>query len=245
MNLAEQAASEFNHHVAGLVLIAIAVLVLAGMAPRFRFAKYAWPLLFIALGLFLAAWSDAEIWPRGTLSWSWLIQHDAEARQHKIYAALLLGIGIVELLRARGYLMGRWRRWAFPMLALCGAALLTMHAHGGTSGISKTPPTTLAMAAEIPAAESHMHHHHEGPGDAESHTSAAGGDVAAAAAHGNHQMDASMIRIKREHLWMTVVGVALAFFKFLADSPSSRRLVQAAWPTAMACLGVLLVFYRE
>jgi hypothetical protein len=244
MNLAEQAASEFNHHVAGLFLIAIAVLVLAGMVPRLRFARYTWPVLFIALGLFLAAWSDAEIWPRGTLSWSWLMQHDAEARQHKIYAALLLGIGIVELIRARGHLVGRWRRWAFPMLALCGAALLTMHAHGGTSGISKTPPATLAMAAEVPAADSHMHHH-ELHGNAESHTSAVSGDVAAVSAHGNHVMDASMIKVQREHLWMTVVGVALAFFKFLADSPSSRRLVQAAWPTAMACLGMLLVFYRE
>jgi hypothetical protein len=133
MYFAEKAASEFNHHVAGYALIAIAIIVIAGLLPRLRFARYVWPLLFIALGLFLVAWSDAEIWPRGTLSWTWLIRHDAEARQHKIYALIVIVLGVLELLRARGVLSRGWQRWSFPALAVSGALLLTMHAHVGTA----------------------------------------------------------------------------------------------------------------
>ena len=115
-------ASELNHHLAGYALIAIGALVIAGYsADRFRPLQLIWPFLFVAAGLFLAAWSDAEIWPRGNLSWRFLIHHDLEARQHKIYALLLILIGIIEYLRARSKLNRFWRSWAFPLLALAGA----------------------------------------------------------------------------------------------------------------------------
>src|SRR2546423_2193823 len=68
--------SEFNHHVAGYALIGVGLLVIAGRSREsWRWARLGWPFLFIAAGLFLAAWSDGEMWPRGYLSWTWLIQH--------------------------------------------------------------------------------------------------------------------------------------------------------------------------
>ena len=83
--------SEFNHRAAGWALIAMALLIVCGYAsPKLAFLQKVWPFIFIAVGIFLAVWSDKEIWPRGHLSWTWLIHHDAEARQHKIYAALLI-----------------------------------------------------------------------------------------------------------------------------------------------------------
>jgi hypothetical protein len=112
-------ASELNHHLAGYALIAIGALVIAGYSSeKLRPLQLVWPFLFVAAGLFLAAWSDAEIWPRGNLSWRFLIHHDLEARQHKIYALLLILIGIIEYLRARAKLSRFWRIWAFPLLAL-------------------------------------------------------------------------------------------------------------------------------
>ena len=130
-------ASELNHHLAGYALIAIGALVIAGYSSeKLRPLQLVWPLLFVAAGLFLAAWSDAEIWPRGNLSWRFLIHHDPEARLHKIYALLLILIGIIEYLRARGKLNRFWRTWAFPLLALVGAGLLLFHDHGQTSGAS-------------------------------------------------------------------------------------------------------------
>jgi cell division protein FtsW (lipid II flippase) len=128
--------SEFNHHVAGFALVGVGLLVIAGrFSPRLRWLQLLWPFLFIFAGLFLATWSDAEIWPRGNLSWTWLIHHDPEARQHKVYALLLLAIGVIEYLRARGHLGRFWRTWSFPALAIFGAAFLLMHDHGGNSGV--------------------------------------------------------------------------------------------------------------
>jgi len=130
-----KAPSEFNHHMAGWALMGVGFLVLAGLAsPRLRALRYVWPALFLLAGLFLAFWSDGEIWPRGNLSWAWLLHHDQEARQHKVYALLLIGMGLVEYLRARGALNRFWRVWSFPILAVVGASLLMVHDHTQGSG---------------------------------------------------------------------------------------------------------------
>jgi hypothetical protein len=138
-------ASEQNHRLAGCALVAIGMLVIASHASASHasashasgkpgWLQRIWPFLFVAAGLFLAIWSDGEIWPRGKLSWIWLIHHDAEARQHKIYAILLIAIGTVEYLRVNAKLARFWRIWAFPLLALCGTVLLLFHDHTSGSG---------------------------------------------------------------------------------------------------------------
>jgi hypothetical protein len=128
--------SEFNHHAVGWALIAMALLIGAQYAsPRLEFLQRVWPFIFIAAGIFLMVWSDKEIWPRGQLSWTWLIHHDPEARQHKIYAVLLILMGGIEYLRGKGKLTTFWQRWAFPVLAMFGAVLLLVHDHGGGSGL--------------------------------------------------------------------------------------------------------------
>jgi len=127
--------SELNHHIAGWALMGVGLLQLVALfSPRMKAHRYIWPALFLSAGLFLALWSDGEIWPRGNLNWAWLLQHDAEARQHKIYAVLLIAIGIIEYLRIRGSLTGFWKTWAFPALAATGACLLLVHDHTGGSG---------------------------------------------------------------------------------------------------------------
>ena len=111
-------ASELNHHLLGYALIAIGMLVIgAQSSKRLGPLERVWPFLFVVVGLFLAAWSDKEMWPRGNLSWTWLIHHDAEARQHKIYAVLLVVMGIIECLRVNacictsgGLSAHSWRR---------------------------------------------------------------------------------------------------------------------------------------
>jgi hypothetical protein len=236
--MSEAQASELNHHLAGCILILMAVMAFHGEIYDSR-TRYLWPLLFIALGLFLAAWSDAEIWPRGPLSWSWLIDHDAEARQHKIYAILLISIGTIELFRARGRLAPFVHRWALPALAVCGAWLLTMHAHGGTSGLPAgwTPSQPVALAASDATTTVPSHHDHE-------HMQHA--SVPSGPSHHEHVMSATMLKIQREHLWMTITGMIFAMSKLLADSGTSlSRYMRCVWPSAMALLGILLVLYRE
>jgi hypothetical protein len=94
-------------------------------------------------------WSDEEIWPRGNLNWIWLVHHDAEARQHKIYAILLLAIRAIEHFRTRVKLNRFWQSWVFPLLALFGALFLLFHDHGAGSGASspEARPYVVSWAA--------------------------------------------------------------------------------------------------
>jgi len=258
-------ASELNHHLAGYALIAIGALVIAGYSSeKLRPLQLVWPLLFVAAGLFLAAWSDAEIWPRGNLSWRFLIYHDAEARLHKIYALLLMLIGIIEYLRARGKLNRFWRTWAFPLLALVGAGLLLFHDHGQTSGASSPEARQYmvsgwaARAADAPDSMPGMHHHaletDSPPADDQVGTSTSmeqgSNDMPERQAHSasahSHEMSEGMLRVERQHLWFAVVGLGVALFKFVSDSSLWRRSVALRlWPGFITLLGVLLVFYTE
>jgi hypothetical protein len=256
-------ASELNHHLVGYTLIAIGMLVIAGQSSkRLRPLQYVWPFLFIAAGVFLAAWSDKEMWPRGNLCWTWLIHHDAEARQHKIYAVLLIVIGVIEYLRVNANLNRFWQTWTFPVLALAGAALLLFHDHTAGSGASspearkyvvywladrttKTPVSgstsdLLRYDRTMPASappEAHQAHlepaGHEGT---DRH-------------NGNgqpHRMTAAMAKVEREHLWFALVGVFVVLFKVILDSTIWRRsFVPFLWPSCVAALGMLLVLYTE
>src|SRR4029077_4126170 len=105
------------------------------------------------------------------LNWAWLL-HDAEARQHKIYAILLIAIGIIEYLRSRAKLSRRWAPWAFPALAIFGGVFLFFHDHGGTAGAlgndgrhassvqmnSPEAQRTVSQSAAITGGHDSMHH---------------------------------------------------------------------------------------
>lgn len=126
----DKPSSEMNHHIAGIFLIAIGLSVIWSKNDRSRaWLKWLPPVLFIAAGLFLAAWSDSEIWPRGNLSWLWLLRHDAEARQHKLYALLLIVFGLVEYAQSNPRLRKPWLKIVFPVLCVIGGASLFLHHH--------------------------------------------------------------------------------------------------------------------
>ena len=268
--------SELNHHIAGWALIGIGLLQLVALlSPRLKAQRYIWPALFLSAGLFLALWSDGEIWPRGNLNWAWLLQHDAEARQHKIYAVLLIAIGIIEYMRIRGSLPRFWKTWAFPVLAVIGACLLLIHDHTGGSGAhspeaqaylvnpaldvdgSPRKPESFVTSAKVDPNDS-MHHTSDIPGHGNDMESSAmtmdhsqmmmdapAGESMNAAGH-HHMMTASMLLVEREHMWFMIVGLAIGLFKFLSDSEFVRsRFLPYMWPSCMTLLGVMLVLYRE
>jgi hypothetical protein len=265
--------SELNHHIAGYFLIAIGVMVICGRKyERLRFLQRLWPLLFIGAGLFLAAWSDDEIWPRGDLSWLWLIAHDAEARQHKIYALLLLAIGLVEYLRAHGRLSRRWATWLFPCLAVFGGVLLFFHDHGGhgTHGPVMPSLTPAAMdeghsGALHPAAmyrhisadsgslpRMNMHEHRHQPDlNTPSRSSASnelqqGPESPSDGIHPhNHVMTGAMLKIEQQHMWFAILGFCIALLKYLDDRRPFGQVSRYPWAHCMIALGVLLVLYAE
>lgn len=259
--------SEWNHHIAGYTLICISLLVFAAYKfPKLSSLHRLWPLLFLGAALFLAVWSDKEIWPRGGLPWSWLIHHDPEARQHKLFAALLLAMGIIEYLRSCGRLPRFWKTWVFPMLAVFGASILLVHDHGGSSGlpmgwddaeksarIAKISGTAAGASryADVTGnaaksySQAHITNEHnamEGMHD----TALPGNSSPSPTGHRGHIMTASMGHVRKQHLWFTLIGLAIALFKFVHDGSFwRRRFVPYLWPAAVCLLGISLALYTE
>ena len=262
-----KAPSEFNHHVAGWALIGVGFLVLTSFLSRdLRALRYVWPALFLLAGLFLALWSDAEIWPRGNLSWAWLLHHDQEAGQHKIYALLLITMGIIEYFRACGSINRFWGVGAFPILAIVGAGLLLVHDHTASSGA--TSPEARAYLVNpvldpdgvLPTSdpEPRMDHsmtdldHSDMPMDRPGMDHSAmliGNDPAllkTSSPDHHHHMTPSMLMVEGEHRWFMIVGLGVALFKLVSDGGLwRRRFIPYVWPSGMMLLGLLLVLYRE
>src|SRR6266849_6256356 len=113
--LAWKRESEFNHHLAGLLVLVAGLLILADGSIRQRWAvgRHVWPICFLVSGVFLLIFSDTELWPFGEQSWYFGLTHHKEVLQHKVFAVLLLAVGVIELQRARGILKARWAGWVF------------------------------------------------------------------------------------------------------------------------------------
>ncbi len=123
--------SEFNHHLAGFLVLVAGLLILADGSIRQRWAagRHVWPICFLVSGIFLLIFSDTELWPFGEQSWYFGLTHHMEVLQHKVFAVLLLVLGVIELQRARGTLKARWSGWVFPLVAAAGSLLLLFHDH--------------------------------------------------------------------------------------------------------------------
>jgi copper resistance protein D len=129
--LVDKKESEFNHHLAGFLIILAGVFILAQstLLQRRSFLRFAWPSCFLVSGLFLLMFSDTELWPFGPQSWWYGLTHNLEDLQHKTFALILLALGIIEVQRVRGVLKSAWAAWAFPVLAFCGSVMLLFHQH--------------------------------------------------------------------------------------------------------------------
>lgn len=131
--LADKKESEFNHHLAGVLVAVAGIFILAEsrLARRWPLVRYVWPMCFLAAGLFLLVFSDTEIWPFGPQSPWYAVTHNTEDLQHKTFAVILLALGYVEFQRARGRWKSPWTAWFFPIVGFAGAILLLFHVHGG------------------------------------------------------------------------------------------------------------------
>jgi copper resistance protein D len=131
--LQDKKESEFNHHLAGffVFLAGIFILLEEPLKNRWPVVRYAWPLCFLLSGLFVFVFSDTELWPFGPKNWWIGVFGNVEVLQHKIFALLLLAVGVIEMRRAAGTLRALWSAWVFPVLAFAGSVLLLFHVHGG------------------------------------------------------------------------------------------------------------------
>jgi hypothetical protein len=246
----DKASSELNHHIAGLFLIAIGVsIIVSERYQRVSWLRWLAPLLFAMAGLFLLAWSDDEIWPRGALSWTWMLSHDAEARQHKLYGLLLLTIGAVQAMQLIPRMQRRSLKIVFPVLCAIGGVSLVFHHHSKESTSKSVAQAATGPQTSEPyrldASNTPTHHHHA------DHTATAGAVAAQAEfpdAAGSHHHEHSRIqeKIKNEHAWFAVVGFWIALFKLMYDyTRPTTGIRRYLWPNSVILLGFLLLLYTE
>jgi copper resistance protein D len=123
--------SEGNHHLVGLLVGLSGLFILAQgfLTKKFPALAYAWPACFLLSGLFVLVYSDTELWPFGPKPWIQGTITNPEVIQHKLFAVLLLAVGLIEMMRVRGALKAVWLGWIFPVLAVAGSVLLLFHSH--------------------------------------------------------------------------------------------------------------------
>ena len=129
--VADKVESEFNHHLAGfLVVLAGSFVLFQGvLIKRCPVVKYAWSGCFLLSAMFVLVWSDTELWPFGNRQWLEALQNNPEVLQHKIFALLLLVLGVIEWQRTRKVLQAAWSGFVFPVVAVGGSVLLLFHHH--------------------------------------------------------------------------------------------------------------------
>ena len=125
-NAADIAWSEYNHHWAGLFVVAIALAALlhrAGVGVAGH-----WPLLFLGLAGFLFWRSDPEAWPLGAVSFLDSLR-DVEVLQHRFVVLVLVVFALFEWRVRIAGLRGGWQPLVFPVLTAVASAALLTHSH--------------------------------------------------------------------------------------------------------------------
>jgi putative copper resistance protein D len=124
---AEKSWSEYNHHWAGLIVLAIGLLAFLAQTKHFPWARN-WPLIFLALSVFLFLRSDPETWPLGP-SGFWVKLQDPEVLLHRIFSLLVVALAIFEWRVQTGRVATERARLIFPALVAAASALLLTHSH--------------------------------------------------------------------------------------------------------------------
>jgi len=125
-NAADIAWSEYNHHWAGLIVAAVGLLALLNHAGL-RSARH-WPLIFLALAVFLFFRSDPETWPMGDIGFFDSLR-DVEVLQHRFFVLLIVVFACFEWrVRATNW-TSRHAALVFPLLCAAGGTMLLTHSH--------------------------------------------------------------------------------------------------------------------
>ena len=118
--------SEYNHHWAGLFVLAIGVLALLNQGG-IRWARH-WPLVFLGLAVFLFLRSDPEVWPLGDIGFFESL-YDVEVVQHRFFVVLIVVFALFEWRVRAGGLAGTRAALVFPAICAIGGTALLTHQH--------------------------------------------------------------------------------------------------------------------
>ncbi len=146
----DRAWSEFNHHVAGLFVLAMGLLAIVHRLGA-RWARH-WPLVFLGLAVFLLVRNDPGSWPLGPQGF-WEGMAYAEVVQHRLFVLIVIAFGIFEWMVRTGRLRSRGCTLVFPLLCVVGGGLLLTHSHASLNlkaeylvEVTHAPLGVLALA---------------------------------------------------------------------------------------------------
>ena len=123
---ADRGWSEYNHHIAGLFVLVMGVLAVLHRLG-IRWARH-WPLVFLAMAVFLLIRNDPGSWPLGSQGfWEGMLY--AEVFQHRLFVLLVVGFGVFEWMVRTGRLASPRCALVFPILCVVGGGLLLTHSH--------------------------------------------------------------------------------------------------------------------
>ena len=149
-NDADRAWSEYNHHVAGVVVLAMGLLGVLEHTRLRRWARH-WPLLFLPLSVFMVVRTDPDAWPLGPLG-LWESMADPEILQHRFFALMIVVFGVFEWLVRTGRFTTPTPAFVFPVLCAVGGGVLLTHSHATLSvkseflmEVTHTPLALLGM----------------------------------------------------------------------------------------------------
>ena len=122
----ERAWSEYNHHWAGVFVLAMGLL--AALERAGVGAARHWPLVFLGLAAFLFARNDPRAWPLGPAGF-WESMTLPDVLQHRAFVLLIVAFGVFEWSLRTGRLPSRPWGFVFPLLGAVGGGLLLTHSH--------------------------------------------------------------------------------------------------------------------
>ena len=128
-NAEDIAWSEYNHHWAGVFVLAMGLLALGERSSRLAPVARHWPLIFLGLAGFIFLRGDEEVWPLGHLGFFESLR-DPEIAQHRLLMALIVVFGLFEWRVRTGQLKARFAPYVFPLTTAAAAAFLLTHSHG-------------------------------------------------------------------------------------------------------------------
>jgi hypothetical protein len=131
-NPAEALYSQMTHRTSGALLVVLAAVIFweGWRARRFPLNAIS-AAIWIAFGVYLFVTADPEAWPSGPKRFVEIFG-DLSVLQHKLYALLLVTIGVIAGLRAYGTLNGRHARYLVPLVGALGGISLFVHLHDGS-----------------------------------------------------------------------------------------------------------------
>ncbi|HLJ64526.1 MAG TPA: copper resistance protein, partial [Stellaceae bacterium] len=145
-NPQDRAWSEYNHHWAGILVLAIGLLALLERTGRASWARH-WPLLFLILAGFLALRADPEVWPLGPVG-LFASLRDPEVVQHRLFVLAIAAFAFFEWRVRVGTLRDTKAALVFPLVTAFGGAMLLTHSHA----LANVREQLLAEISHVPMA---------------------------------------------------------------------------------------------